>query len=105
MIVITTTLFCYAACQTNYSNGISWSRYRIGLQATIRCSVFHPSFRSGVHITRTCDVNGEWGNANFSDCSMRQDAFPFIMVEGKGLAETNTSLFESQVYACVCTYM
>ena len=82
------------ACQPNYIDGTSWNRQLSGKQARIRCSTFHRSFRPGVYITRRCDNNGEWGDVDYSSCTMRPDALPVVMVEGMGV---NASSFAFQV--------
>ena len=53
--------------------------------ARVRCSRFYPSFSPGVYITRMCTNNGEWGNVDYSSCTMRLEALPLIMAEVKDL--------------------
>jgi len=99
MFILSGTALCFLACQPNYTGGIYWGRHRSGLQqqARIRCSTFHRSFRPGVYITRSCDVSGEWGDVDFSMCTMRPETLPLVMVEGRGIVAVNMSSFISQV--------
>ena len=71
------------ACPQNYTGGILWNRHRVNEIAHIRCSRFYPSFSPGVFITRMCNSNGEWGNVDYSSCTLRQGVFPLIMIEVK----------------------
>jgi len=52
-----------------------------GRQARFRCSRLHRSFRPGVYIIRMCNDNKEWGQVDYSSCTMRPEAKPLIMVE------------------------
>ena len=90
------------ACESEYSNGIVWPRRQSGSSVSIRCSVLHSSFRSGVYITRMCLSNGEWSDVNMSACTMRSEATPLVMVETS--SEVNVSLLTSQVQYCMYIY-
>ena len=69
------------ACEPDYRNGLVWERHQNNQLANIRCSVFHSNFRSGVYITRMCNDNGEWGDIDFSSCTMRANANPVLVFE------------------------
>ena len=56
--------------------------------ARIRCSALHSSFRPGVYIARMCNNNAEWGSVDYSNCTMRSNAVPLIMVEVKDLSSS-----------------
>ena len=71
----------YIACEPEYRNGLLWERHQSNQTAQIRCSIFHPSFRSGVYIGRMCNENGEWSGIDFSSCTMRLDAKPLLVFE------------------------
>ena len=71
----------YIACEPEYRNGLLWERHQSNQMAQIRCSTFHPSFRSGVYIGRICNENGEWSDIDFSSCTMRLDAKPLLLFE------------------------
>ena len=90
------------ACESEYSNGIVWPKRQSGSSVSIRCSVLHSSFRSGVYITRMCFPNGQWGDVDMSACTMRSEATPLVMVETS--SEVNASLLTSQVQYIVFTY-
>ena len=90
-------IVCYVVCQPNYIDGVSWDRHRTGQQARIRCSRFHPSFRPGVYITRMCNDNKEWGDVDYSSCTMRPEADPFVMLEVEAMADTNSSSITAEV--------
>jgi len=87
------------ACESEYSNGIVWPRRLSGSSVSIRCSVLHLSFRSGVYITRMCLPNGQWGDVDMSACTMKSETTPLVMVETS--SEVNTSLLTSQVLYCM----
>ena len=71
----------YTGCQQSYVDGMLWDRHLTGQQARIRCSRLYKSFRPGVYITRMCYDNRQWGDVDFSSCTMRPEANPLIMVE------------------------
>ena len=90
------------ACPQDYSGGILWNRHRVNEIAHIRCSNFHPSFRPGVYITRMCNSNGEWGNVDYSSCTMKLKVLPVIMIEVKQFdSSINTTSIVNQVGRCV----
>ena len=74
-------LLLYIACEPEYKNGLFWERRQNNQLAQIRCSAFHSNFRSGVYISRMCSENGDWGDTDFSRCTMRSDANPLLVFE------------------------
>ena len=95
-------VFIPVACPQNYIGGILWNRHRVNEVAHIRCSNFYSSFRPGVYITRMCNNNGEWGNADYSSCTMRLEALPLIMVEIKDVdSSISATSVVNQVGGCV----
>ena len=93
--------YCYithSACQQDYIGGLLWERQRVNQLARISCSRLHPSFHTGVYITRMCSPSGEWGRVDFCSCTMRLSATPFIMIEAKGFSSSeNVSALSDQV--------
>ena len=86
------------ACPESYIGGIIWNKHRVNEVARVRCSNFYYSFRPGVYITRMCTNSGEWGNVDYSNCTMRLEALPLMMVEVKDLdSSINTTSVENQV--------
>lgn len=71
----------FTVCQDSFSEGLFWRTQSAGEVARLRCSEFHPSLRSGVFIGRTCDSDGQWGEIDFTNCTMDLNASPFIHVE------------------------
>ena len=70
--------------------------------AHVRCSRFYSSFSPGVYITRMCNSNGEWGNVDYSSCTIRLEALPLIIVEIQDLnSSISTSSVINQVGKCV----
>ena len=48
-----------------------------------------------------CQSSGEWGSADFSSCTMRLSATPFIMMEVKGFdSDANVTGLSNQVQNC-----
>ena len=84
-------MISFLGCQPNYINGMLWDRHMIGRQARIRCSRLHRNFRPGVYIIRMCNDNKEWGQVDYSSCTMRPEAKPLIMVEVPVNRTVNTS--------------
>lgn len=63
--------------------------------------MFHSSFRSGVYVTRMCDENGEWGDVDFSMCTMKSTATPLIVFEvNTTTSPLRTSAIVNEV--CLC---
>ena len=81
IIIITCYYVLYLACEPEYRSGLLWDRRQNNQLARIRCSMFHSNFRSGVYITRMCNENGEWGNIDFSSCTMRANTNPLLVFE------------------------
>ena len=55
-----------------------------------------------MYITRMCNNNGEWGNADYSSCTMRLEALPLIMVEIKDVdSSISATSVVNQVGGCV----
>ena len=70
--------------------------------AYVRCSNFYPSFRPAVYITRMCTSNGEWGNVDYSSCTMRLEALPLIVIEVKDFdSSISAASIVNQVGICV----
>ena len=66
--------------------------------ASVNCSDLHPNFHSKVYITRPCHYNREWGNVDFSQCTMKPNSTVIIMIEVKGiLIANNTALIMNDV--------
>ena len=91
----------HTVCQAEYNFGIVWERRTAGQQSRVSCSDFHPIFNAGIYITRRCNNNGEWGEADFSSCTVRitfTPLTPLIMVEVKNNYSTpNISLLTDMV--------
>ena len=96
------TYMYLTACPQNYVGGILWNKHRVNETARVRCSNFYSSFRPAVYITRMCTNSGEWGNVDYSSCTMRPEALPLIMVEVKDLnSSVSTTSVVNQVGRCV----
>ena len=91
--------FVHLACEPEYSHGLLWGRHQSNQLVHIRCSAFHSNFRSGVYITRMCDENGEWGEVDFSMCTMKTTATPLIVFE---VNTTTSPLRTSAIVNEVC---
>jgi len=80
-------------CHEAHYDGLLWRTQSADQTARMRCSEYHPSFQSGVYIGRMCSSNGEWGDVDFSNCTMDLDATPFIAVEVRQrVSNTTTSI-------------
>ena len=71
----------HTVCHEAYYGGLLWRTQSANQMARMRCSEYHPSFQSGVYIGRMCSSSGQWGDVDFSNCTMDLDATPFIAVE------------------------
>ena len=89
--------YFYVGCQPSYIDGILWNRHLVGGQARVRCSRLYRSFRPGVYITRMCNDNKEWGDVDYSSCTMRPGANPLIMFEIIGTVDMSASSVVSEV--------
>ena len=47
---------------------------------TQRCSELHPSFRSGVMISRQCGSDGNWLPVSVQDCTMFNGSKPLVIM-------------------------
>ena len=47
---------------------------------TQRCSELHPSFRSGVSVSRQCGDDGEWSPVDLRGCTMFINSNPLVIV-------------------------
>lgn len=75
-------------CQRHYSEGLVWEKLEVNQLSRIYCASLHSSFHSEVFITRYCYGNREWGNVDFSSCTMRPDADLLVMTEIRGNTTT-----------------
>ena len=57
-----------------------WPTSRRNREVTHRCSALHPSFRSGVTISRKCNDDGSWGPVDDSSCTALNDAIPTLII-------------------------
>ena len=99
-------------CNQDYDSGIIWRKERSNGLANVNCSDLHPSFQPGVNITRKCLDNREWGNVDFSGCTMKPGSTLLIMVEVESSSITSeatmirndVSVLENILH-CVCFYL
>ena len=68
------------ACLQNFSGGLLWPTNRRNREVTHRCSALHPSFRSGVTISRKCNDDGSWGPVDDSSCTALNTAIPTLII-------------------------
>jgi len=95
----------FVVCQDSYSEGLLWRAQSAGQLARLRCSEFHPSLRSGVYISRICGPDGQWGEIDFTNCTMDLQASPFIHVELQLPAYNFTNSLVNITRDKVCVYM
>ena len=57
-----------------------WPTNRRNKVVTQRCSALHPSFRSGVAISRKCNNDGTWGPVDYNNCAALNDAIPTLLI-------------------------
>ena len=76
-----------------------------GQLARLRCSEFHPSFRSGVYISRMCGSDGQWGEIDFTNCTMDLNSAPFVHVELQLSADRFTDSLVNMTRDRVCLKM
>ena len=74
------TLLCFAACKADFAGALLWPTSQRSRLVTQRCSTLHPSFRSGVMISRQCDDGGDWSPISIQDCTMFDDSNPLVIV-------------------------
>ena len=68
------------ACEADFTGGLLWPTSRRDRLVTQRCSELHPSFRSGVMISRQCGSNGNWLPVSVQDCTMFDNSNPLVIV-------------------------
>lgn len=73
----------HLVCQQDYSQGLVWERLEANRSSRIYCASLHSSFHSEVFITRYCYSNRNWGDVDFSSCTMKSDAKLLIMTESR----------------------
>jgi len=96
---------CFVVCQDSFSEGLLWRAQSAGQMARLRCSEFHPSLRSGVYIGRMCGSEGQWGEIDFTNCTMDLNASPFIHVELQLSVNTFTNSTVNIIRNRVRTYV
>lgn len=96
--------YLLSVCQDSFDEGLLWRTQSAGQIARLRCSEFHPSFRSGVFIGRKCGSDGQWGEIDFTNCTMDLNASPFIHVELQTSANDSTSSVMNRTRDRVCMY-
>ena len=80
MILLSICFFHSLACLQNFSGGLLWPTSRRDREVTQRCSTLHPSFRSGVFISRKCNADGTWGVVDESSCTAHSIAIPTLIL-------------------------
>ena len=80
MILLSICFFHSLACLQNFSGGLLWPTSRRDREVTQRCSTLHPSFRSGVFISRKCNADGTWGPVDESNCTAQSNAIPTLIL-------------------------
>ena len=80
MFLLSICFFYSLACLQNFSGGLLWPTSRHDREATQRCSILHPSFRSGVFISRKCNADGTWGPVDESNCTAQSNAIPTLIL-------------------------
>ena len=73
-------LLCFSACETEFAGALLWPTSRRDRMVTQRCSELHPSFRSGVMISRQCGDKGDWSPISIQDCTMFNGSNPLVIV-------------------------
>lgn len=96
---------CFTVCQDSFSEGLFWRTQSAGQIAHLRCSEFHPSLKSGVFIGRMCGLDSQWGEVDFTNCTMDLNASPFIHVELQMSANNSIGSLVNTTRDRVCTYV
>ena len=73
-------LLYLAACEADFTGGLLWPTSRRSRLVTQRCSEIHPSFRSGVMVSRQCGDTGDWSPVSIQDCTMFENSNPLVIV-------------------------
>jgi len=68
-------------CPKDYSQGLLWEQLDTNRLSRVYCESLHPSFNSEGFITRYCNADRQWGDVDFSSCTMKSDAKLLIMTE------------------------
>lgn len=68
------------ACADDFSGALFWNSNRRNTSVTQRCSILHPSFRSGISIERHCNNYGIWSPVDMTNCTMFIGSNPVITV-------------------------
>ncbi|XP_065910088.1 uncharacterized protein [Dysidea avara] len=69
-----------ATCDNDFSGGLLWPSSGRNRLVTQRCSELHPSFRSGVSVSRQCGDDGEWSPVDLRGCTMFINSNPLVIV-------------------------
>jgi len=96
-----------AACDETFEV-VLWPKTPVSTTAMIRCAEIHSSFPFGPYITRRCNVGEMWGVPDFSNCTMRSDSTPLVVVsvnlgEIDGSEERPNALLIQQM-VCTCQF-
>ena len=64
----------------DFVGGLLWPTSAQNRVVTQHCSIFHPSFRSRVTISRRCNDDGTWGPVDDSRCTTLSNAIPTLII-------------------------
>ena len=71
---------CFVACESDFAGALLWPTSRRSRLVTQRCSALHPSFRSGVVVSRQCGDTGDWSPVSIQNCTMFADSNPLVII-------------------------
>ena len=80
ILIVNFSIFVLSACETEFAGALLWPTSKRSRMVTQRCSALHPSFRSGVMISRQCGDEGNWSPISIQDCTMFNDSSPLVIV-------------------------
>ena len=81
-------VFHPAVCPRDERAGVVWENTRAGDRLAKPCQLVDTSLRGGT-ITRTCSLDGQWEELDYTGCTLDSVSPPFILVWV--IAETNNS--------------
>ena len=74
------SIVVFVACEADFTGALLWPTSQRSRLVTQRCSALHPSFRSGVTISRQCGDRGDWSPVSIQDCTMFDNSNPLVIV-------------------------
>jgi hypothetical protein len=78
---------CQPDCPQEYSNGVLWMQTTPGVVSSVSCASISDRFVNGLYVTRKCSNEGNWDEANFADCLLKEESTLIVWASSEDISD------------------